>query len=261
MILADIGERNCLEVILKRALRWLEGACHWINKTAARWWAEALWFVSALLLSGMVVSYWKTGKVYGGQWWEAMTAFGTVGSVIAAIAIPFWQYAKQLKELRLTQLHTNWALAEETHRLSGRLCFLGRVFQDCSGALPQTELNHLHAQLETAKQTTSDRFGRLLVDELLHHVTALRSLAAQRDNAHERARRDGLAIHLGRRGGEEARFIFERIEELHQQTYNWMSMVLKGFRDLGVDAPGAVYGEGAASVRMHASGDGSVSRS
>lgn len=261
MIQAGVEKRNCLEIMLKRVLRWLEGPCNWINKTAARWWAEALCFISAALLSGMVVSYWKTDKVYGGQWWEAMTAFGTVGSVIAAIAIPFWQYAKQLKELRLVQLHTNWALAEETHRLSGRLCFLERVFQDSRGAFPQTELNHLHAQLETAKQTTSDRFGRLLVDELLHHVTALRALASQRAEALERARHGGTAIHLGKRGSEEADFIFGRIKELHQQTYNWMNMVLKGFRDLGVDAPGAVYGEGAASVRMHASGDGSVSRS
>ncbi|KGP01110.1 hypothetical protein JT27_15035, partial [Alcaligenes faecalis] len=88
MIFAGKEQRNFWEVMLKRVLCWLEVPCSWINRTAARWWAEAICFISAALLSGMVVSYWKTDKVYGGQWWEAMTAFGTVGATgIAAYAI------------------------------------------------------------------------------------------------------------------------------------------------------------------------------
>lgn len=101
MIFAGIEQRNFLEVMLKRVLCWLEGPCNWINKTAARWWAEVVCFISAALLSGMVVSYWKTGKVYGGQWWEAMTAFGTVGSVILAICLASWNYVALRQERML----------------------------------------------------------------------------------------------------------------------------------------------------------------
>lgn len=101
MILAGIEQRNFLGVMLIRVLRWLERPCNWINKTVARWWAEALCFISAALLSGMVVSYWTTNKVYGGPWWEAMTAFGTVGSVVLAICLASWNYVALRQERML----------------------------------------------------------------------------------------------------------------------------------------------------------------
>lgn len=73
--------------------------CKCINKAATRWWAEALWFVSAALGSSMMVSYWSTKKVFGAQWWELMTAFGTVGAVVATLGHHWYRQRREREQL------------------------------------------------------------------------------------------------------------------------------------------------------------------
>lgn len=232
----------------------------WINKTATRWRAEALWFTSAALVGSMVASYCKTGKVFGGQWWEAMTAFGTVGAVIVAVAFPLWQSAKQARELRLSQLHADWAIAEEAHRIAWRLCAIGKDLKSPIGALPNVELGYFQVQLESAKKTATARFGRLLIDDLLRQLVVIRNWSDQVERTREKAQRLDPAFRMASGVSEDARLSFERIEDLYDHTFRWMEMILDGYKEIGVEAPGAVYAEGRASVRLEASGQGRVER-
>lgn len=59
--------------------------CDLLNRVAARWWPETLWFFSCALVTLMAGSYFHTGQVFGAKWWEAMTAFGTVGATFGAV--------------------------------------------------------------------------------------------------------------------------------------------------------------------------------
>lgn len=95
MILADIAKRNCLETMLKRLLRWLEGPCRWINETADAWGAEVLWFTASALISAATASFLITGLALGATWWDLMTAFGTVGAVLTSLYL-----AKEKREKR-----------------------------------------------------------------------------------------------------------------------------------------------------------------
>lgn len=81
---------------------WVDRFCKWINEATARWWPEALWLISTALVSGMVVSYWETGLIFGGEWWEAMTAFGTVGAVVISLWLADWQRRRDVESLLVT---------------------------------------------------------------------------------------------------------------------------------------------------------------
>lgn len=69
---------------MKNPLMWLERPCAWINRMAEKWWAEVMWFVASSLICGAILSYLLTGLALGANWWDLLTAFGTVGATIFA---------------------------------------------------------------------------------------------------------------------------------------------------------------------------------
>lgn len=73
---------------MKKILEWLERPCTWINKAASKWWSEAIWFIVSAVICGAAVSYLLTGLVLGANWWDLLTAFGTIGAtVFAAVGV------------------------------------------------------------------------------------------------------------------------------------------------------------------------------
>lgn len=69
---------------MQNPLVWLERPCAWINRMAEKWWAEVMWFVASSLICGAILSYLLTGLALGANWWDLLTAFGTVGATIFA---------------------------------------------------------------------------------------------------------------------------------------------------------------------------------
>lgn len=63
----------------------MRGAHGWINQKAAKYWYEAVWFVSSATASGYLVSLYFTGTVFGAKWWDAFTGLGTVGASLVAV--------------------------------------------------------------------------------------------------------------------------------------------------------------------------------
>ncbi|URW84453.1 hypothetical protein NBV64_08940 [Alcaligenes sp. DN25] len=172
MIPAGAEKRNCLEIILKRVLRWLEGPCHWINKTAARWWAETLWFFSCALVVLMAGSYFHTGQVFGAKWWEALTAFGTLAAVLVALFLA----AKSEKDRRASnELQASIYAVYLTKRLEP---VIGPLKAACTGPL----FDSLDGS-DNKYQRFVEEFSEVKVDVDLEDVAKLAdmgNLAAQR---------------------------------------------------------------------------------
>jgi len=216
--------------------------------------------VGALITATILGGLWEWGVVTGAKWWEVMTAFGTVGAVGVAVAFPLWQSAKQARELRLSRLHADWAIAEEAYRISWRLGVIGKDLQKSIDLLPTVELGYLQAQLESAKKMVTARLGRLLIDDLLRNLVVIRNWSHQVERSREKAQRLNPAFRIVSGVREDVLLSFERIGALYEQTVHWMVIILEEYKALGVEAPGAVYSEGKASVQLRAVGKGRVER-
>ncbi|GAA0773665.1 hypothetical protein GCM10009108_04110 [Castellaniella ginsengisoli] len=191
---------------------------------------------------------------------QVMIAFGTVGTAVAAVAVPLYQNWDRRREQRIAQLLTDWALSEEVHRISYRLRELGKALAT-SWALPSArELGDLQTQLRVAKQTTLDRMGGFLIGNLLGQVVALQEERDRRASIASSLRDAGVAREMPPPTDDAIRQIISSLEAFHEQTYHWMERVIRGFDAVGLQAPGVVKGSGKANIRMYASGDGRVER-
>lgn len=216
--------------------------------------------VGVLVTAVVLGSLWEWGVVIGAKWWEVMTAFGTVGAVCVAVAFPLWQSAKQARELRLSRLHADWAIAEEAYRISWRLGVIGKDLQKSIDPLPNVELGYLQDQLESAKKMVTARLGRLLIDDMLRNLVVIRSWSHQVERSREKAQRLNPAFRLASGIREDVLMSFERIGALYEQTVRWMVIILEEYKAFGVEAPGAAYSEGKATMQLQAVGRGRVER-
>lgn len=186
---------------------------------------------------------------------QVMIAFGTVGAVIAAVAVPLYQNWDRRREQEHNQLLTDWALAEEMNRISARLKDIAKSLSDPSSLPSEAEIVHLQSQLGIAKQGMRDRVGRLIVDGLLSESVAIFDGANRRSALLKTAGSIGVAVfNSASRKATDDRA--RRLAALHEQTYRWMERVLAQFDAMGIPAPGVVKGSGEASIGVSASGEG-----
>lgn len=180
---------------------------------------------------------------------NVMTAVGTVGATVAAVTVPLYQNWDRRREQRLNQLLADWAIAEEIHRVSGRLRDIAQLLRTARATPPLAKVQHLYAQLEIAKQGATDRLGRLIIGDLLDFAATVQAEIEQRletkgtmmgDMTSLARLRTGLSTEL------------ERVDQLHEGTFRCMERILAQFKRMNAVPPFFVMGSGTASMSLDA---------
>lgn len=79
---------------------------------------------AALTLGGLLLGLafaTKSDVLAEAKWWDLMTAFGTVGASVAAVAIPIWQNIDRRLEAKREAAKADWFLANEAVHATIRL--------------------------------------------------------------------------------------------------------------------------------------------
>lgn len=105
----------------------MRGAYGWINQKAAKYWYEAVWFVSSAIAFGYLVSLYYTGTVFGAKWWDAFTALGTVGASLVAVFTIVMGVNKNNREIDNS---ARLVLKKFYDELSACQCALGRYREE-----------------------------------------------------------------------------------------------------------------------------------
>ncbi|QKQ53277.1 hypothetical protein [Achromobacter xylosoxidans] len=206
----------------------------------------------ATAIAGFVLGWcWRDrpGVLASVSFLNVMTAVGTVGATVAAVAVPMYQNWDRRREQRLNQLLADWAIAEEVHRVSGRVRDIAGRLQDIRNTPPLATVQHLYAQLEIAKQGATERLGRLIIADLLDFTNTVQAEIEQRleskgtmmgDMTSLARLKNGLSTEL------------ERADQLHQSTYRCMERILVQFKKMNAVPPFFVMGSGTANMSLNA---------
>lgn len=190
------------------------------------------------LMAGLVLG----GVDGGGKWWEIAGAIGTCVTALLAIAIPFWQNWDRLREQRRSQVIMDWAIASEVHRLSSKIQGMADKWLASKTPPSLTSMTYLYSQIESTKPRTVDRFGLLIIADLLHLTAAMIDAIEVHSQTTERVRQStSLLVRMIDWGISDAtRAELEGAKRIHELTYRWMERLLNQFKTLGMQAPGVV---------------------
>lgn len=237
-----------------------------VNEFASSDWRTIcgwLFFVVCALLAGFVLGWcWRdrTGALANVSILSAMTAFGTVGTAVAAVAVPLYQNWDRRREQAIQSVQSEWDLSEEVHRMSAMTRQMTNALKDSWDAPSVVEINHLEAQLNIAKQSIADRLGRMLIGDLLYLLVDLQNEARRRQTLGLSI--DGMAVGIkGKPGDDEvAQTLAQRGEACYSSSFRWMERVMTRFDALGMSAPGVIKASVRAKSRFNAVGEGRVVR-
>lgn len=217
------------------------------------WRLTGFWaaMVVAALIAGFVFGWcWRdrSGVLASVSLLSVMTAVGTVGATVVAVAVPMYQNWERKREQRLNQLLAEWAIAEEVHRLSAKIRDTAKSLLNNQTVPSLVKVQHLYSQLEIAKQGTVDRFGVLIIGDLLQLTNVVYAEGESRLNSRQVGPAMGLSAWGRLQDG--LRQELDRADQLHESTYRWMQRILVQFEQLKVVPPFIVKGEGSASMSL-----------
>lgn len=89
----------------------------------------ALVFIASVVGSfagGVIISWLADNpKIFGGPWWEVMTALGTVGAVCVALGVAGWQYFANRKEKLVSSVCAAAAIYQPASMLGDEITKIG----------------------------------------------------------------------------------------------------------------------------------------
>jgi len=222
-------------------------------KSKSAWSTDQVGGFCIALASGFLLG-WLWGTKPAGladtDWLAVMTAVGTVGATVAAVAVPMYQNWERRREQRVNDLLVQWAIAEEVHRLSAKVRDAAESLF-CLQTVPSlVGVQHLYSQLEISKQRTLDRFGALIIGDLLQLTTIILAEGERRVNMSRNAMTMSIGAGARLQGG--LRSELERADQLHESTYRWMDRILFQLKQLNFVPPFLVKGEGTAAMSLEA---------
>ena len=190
------------------------------------------------------------------KWWDLMTAFGTVGAVVVALAVPLWQNWDRRREQKAVEMEGNWIAAHTVHRTTHRIRALLDRWD--KRELPSSlELSALDTRLHSLQDRVVGLGAATIVSDLASIASELAGVAKKIENANSirAARRDrymeGATFGPGLSTPQMLSYI-ERTEDLQKRCTNWMSRILAEADRAGVTLPGVVRvstGEAAAELK------------
>ena len=135
-------------------------------------WPEAVAVSSVAAAVALILTPWeRIGPIN----WEALSAVGTLGAVVVALAVPLWQNWDRRREQERAGALTEWAVIQEVHRLMGDVrAAIGDWHSD--GRPPASE--HVHAlinDLLSVKDSITSPVGSQLLHGVLGVARSLRS--------------------------------------------------------------------------------------
>lgn len=213
------------------------------------------------LFAGCVIGWWwgeRPDILREFSWLATMTAFGMVGAVVAAIAVPLYQNWDRRREQRREQLKLEWALSEEVYRISSRLCEIGNALQSDPRPQSATEISYFQAQLSAAKAGTADRAGRILIDNLLREVVYLHDEVLRRNDGISNFTAAAAGFHRSPWPNSDTSKSIQRLPAHKEQALHWLERVIHSLEVAGVIVSSAFRISGKATVSFQASGEGRV---
>lgn len=236
-----------------------------VDKAFGDWRLQVFWaaMVFAAGLGGISVGWaWRDLLSSGDPKFaiDVLIAVGTLGTAVAAVTVPIFQNLDRRKEQIVQKLELDLAIAMEAQKV-------GEILKAHSEALAKTEgmhsasmIQHVQTQLLTAKISTTDRLGKLLLEDMLQLVVSLlEEVERRRKNQEESEISDGIYVLTNRPQYVEK---FPEISEhLNDRAEYWLSSILERFKEIGVNPPGIVYGAGTARIGIQASAHGSAQES
>lgn len=123
-----------------------------------------------------------TDATAAAKWWDLMTAFGTVGAAVAAVAVPLYQNWDRRRELDRDRAIGEFALAQAVQQTSYALLELARRWKK-GGTLPKPAILASYVQQLGQLKTGLSGTLRIYVAGQLFEVATL--LHAEADDRHK----------------------------------------------------------------------------
>lgn len=221
------------------------------------WRLQVFWVAIALAcgLGGVTIG-WLLRDIYPsidiGIAANMLAGVGSLAAASAAVIVPMRQNDERRREQREQQLMADRLVSEEVYRASFRLTEIAESVRDKFDVPPIIELSHLQTQLIAAKQTTTDRAGRIIIEDLAYHAARLLDEADKR-NSGRRIRTFSQTV--PQLEGDVQRAV-QALPALRDQAFDWMERVVTLLEQQGKIRSTIVRGEGKSTVTMHATGEG-----
>jgi hypothetical protein len=215
-------------------------------------WPEAFGVASTAVACAWILTPWdKVGPIN----WDALSAIGTLAAATAAVVVPLWQNSIRDREKRVQAAFTEWAIAQDVHRLTFKVKELGDDWVKNGRPPGRALLTSVTSQLEVTKQRTTDSLGLVVMGDLLNVVASLLWVLDARNDVEEREVQAGRnPAHLGLPVPGVVRSNVNRLSDLYEMTFRWMEKVLAQCQALNVQPINVVRGEGSVSIRFDADG-------
>lgn len=186
------------------------------------------------------------------SWLLAMTAFGTVGTAIAAVAVPFAQNRQRIEEQRYNDLLVDWVLVHEVLHLCHELRAITAALKSSWEAPSSAPIQHIYSQLGLAKQSTISHLGRLIINDLLYQAVVIQDAIERRSSMSQYAKDLAMASDKSPSVDSQTQQSSERLDQLAHMTSNWIDRILLEFKQIGRDPLNVVRGSGSAHLNIEA---------
>lgn len=221
---------------------------------------------AALAIGGMLVGFafaTQAGVTAEAKWWDLMTAFGTVGAVVAAIGVPLWQNSDRLREQAARALMQDWTLAHVAYQCAGRIYAL-LIEWNASERPSSSVFSALHARVSLLQDRAGSVFAATVITDLSSISSALEGEAKKIENRNainaSRPPSSQLRMLVQDFPGEQFRGYLEEAERIKRNCEIWQMRVLTDVKRQGIKIPGVVRGEGTAELTLRGEAVGGVMR-
>lgn len=211
---------------------------------------------AALAIGGMLVGFafaTQADVTAEAKWWDLMTAFGTVGAVVAAIGVPLWQNADRLREQATRALVQDWTLAHVAYQCAGRIYEL--LIEWSASERPSSSVfSALHARVSLLQDRAGSVLAATIVTDLASISSALegeaKKIESRNANNANRPQSSQPRMLVQDFSGEQFRDYLEETERIKRSCETWQMRVLADAKRQGIEIPGVVRGEGTADLAL-----------
>lgn len=134
---------------------------------------------AALGIGGMLLGFafaTKMDVLAEAKWWDLMTAFGTVGAVVVAIAIPMSERIARDRKENKGRVVQDWANARDVQLCIGQMKELCAVRREDFHGPRVVDVDVVRVRLESIASRNHDPLGADVVARVLDEVAVVRRL-------------------------------------------------------------------------------------
>lgn len=231
------------------------------------WRDTALW--AAIAIAALIIGFalgwsWRDrpGALTNVSLLNVMTAFGTVGAVVAALAVPMWQNFDRLREQKLALMMRNWTTAHIVYQIAGRASELLTKWAAMERP-SSSEFAALHTRLNTIQDRVDGVFEVSIISALASVVSNLEGITKKCENSAlinaTRAKASPVPTLIVQHiTDDQFSDYLNEVEKLKRQCEDWMLRIRADADRVKVHIPGFVYGSGKAEMTMAGSAAGVV---